>query len=313
MNKKLAIVLMFFTYIPFFVFANAQPEITINLYNQQVYYDDSEVSIQIRLCNTGINPITFKLADQRVHNIKLNIRTLTNDSVPESDQSIKEFISSQPIYYTEIRLKPSEEFNFIVKLSDFVDIKSSGDYFIQAAFYKGFRTAQETPILSNSIEIELLASGTEDEEIQVAIQPELIENKSEPLYPDEVVKWTIAARQENNWEKYFQYLDLEKLYLKSSNNKQGYLALSETARKNKIEEYKSWLIEGSQDKDLLLIPTHYEIIKTSFTENNAVVIVYQEFNNGRFIDKKQYSYFLQKFDQLWKIYDYAIINVMGSK
>lgn len=304
-------------------FSEMQPEIQIRLYNQTVYTDSSNVELQVELTNKGISPILFKLADQRVHNIKLDVRTLANDPITECDQCIKEFISSQPVYYSEIRLRPSEQFTFIVPLEDFVILKKSGKYFIKAWFFKEFRSAKGTPLASNTIELEITPPEINDEDFKLEMPTKSLALKAQPLYPDEVIRWTLDSRikaanekeyqkQNSIWDEFFLYLDLEELYLKSGESRKEYLTLSETERIKKLEEYQKWLKEGSRDKDLLLIPSNYQIIKTSYTENNAVVVVYQEFNAGRFIDRKQYSYFLRKNDTIWNIYDYSIINMMES-
>lgn len=305
------------------IFAAPQPEVKIRLYNQTVYSDSSNINIQVELTNTDILPITFKLADKRVHNIQLDVRSLTNDKISECDNCIKEFISSQPVYYSQIRLKPSEQFSFIIKLDDFVEIKESGKYFIKVWFFKEFRSNSVTPIGSNSIEVEIIPPEPTIETFVTSLPQKSLALKPQALYPDEVVKWTIESRikcndtkdfgsKEKRWNEYFLYLDLEELYLKSGDNRREYILLSEDARIKKVEEYKSWLKEGIKDKDFLLVPTSYQILKTSFTDNNAVVVVYQEFDNGSFIDRKQYSYFLRKNDTVWYIYDYAIINMMES-
>lgn len=307
----------------FLCFAETQPEIFIRLYNQQVYYNGSEVDIQVELRNNGIDPVDFKLADRRVHNIKLDVRTLTNDPVEECDECIKEFISSQPVYYTAVNLKPGEQFSFILKLSDFVEIKASGKYFVKAWFFNEFRTNQKEAAGSNVIEIEIAPPEPVLNETTVAVSPESLKLKPQPLYPDAVVRHILDSRiaaeaekdqvkKEEFWNQYFLYMDLEELLLKSGAGRREYLTLSETARTNKREEYRQWLINGAKDKDLLLVPTRYEIAKTSYTENNAVVVVYQEFDNGRFIDRKQYSYYLRKMDNIWTIYDYSIVNMLGS-
>lgn len=305
------------------IYATPQPEVKIRLFNQRVYSDSSNIDIQVELTNTDILPITFKLADSRVHNIQLDVRSLTNDKISECDNCIKEFISSQPVYYSQIRLKPGEQFSFIIKLDDFVEIKESGKYFIKVWFFKEFRSNSVTPIGSNSIDVEIIPPEPTTETFVTSLPKKSLTLKAQPLYPDEVVKWTIESRIKCNqekehqakqkyWDEYFLYLDLEELYLKSGDNRREYITLSEDARIKKVEEYKSWLKDGIKDKDLLLVPSSYQILKTSFTDNNAVVVVYQEFNNGSFIDRKQYSYFLRRDDSIWNIYDYAIINMMES-
>lgn len=323
MKKRIVLTTILLTLLAVNGFANTTPEIFIRLHNQQIYYSGQDISIQVELRNTDIDPIAFKLADSRVHNLKLDVRTLSNDPLEECDQCIKEFISSQPVYYTEITLKAGEQFSFIIKLKDFVSIEQSGKYFIKAWFYNQFRSEEINPSGSNVIEIEIAPPEQTEEELKSVVPVKSMRLEPEPIYPDEVIKYILQARTkaqnikksanvELEWDKYFLYFDLEELLLKSGEERRGYLALSETARANKIKEYRKWLIEGKKDKDLLLIPTKYEIIKTSFTEKTAVVVVYKEFDNGRFIDRKQYSYYLRKMDNIWTIYDFSIVNMMES-
>jgi len=304
-------------------FAAVQPELFLSLYNQKIYHPGNPVHIKVEIRNSGITPISFKLADQRVHNIKLEVKTVSNDPLEECDNCIKEFISSQPVYYTEIRLKPGEEFSFILVLSDFVDINKAGKYFIKASFYPEFRSNKIEPSISNSIELEVAPLENRNSEEKESPQPKALKLVPEPLHPDKVIEYTLNARiaaettknaliAKEEWNKYFLYFNIEELYLKSGEDKKEYLKLSDNARINKLAEYREWLINGEKDRDLLLVPTGYDITKTSYTQNSAIVVVKEEFDNGRFVDKKQYTYYLRKIDTIWTIYDYSITNIMEA-
>ena len=82
---------------------------------------------------------------------------------------------------------------------------------------------------------------------------------------------------------------------------------------NKIEQYKEWLSKGEKDKDLLLVPESFHIIKTSFNETDAEVIVNKNFIGNSFTEEKQYTYFLKKNNSSWKIVDYEITNILRTQ
>ncbi len=308
MRKFIFCIITLLFAIPFFSFADSELNVTISYFNQKGYTIYSDIDIQVRIRNSQITPVSFKLANSRVHNIELDVRNMANDKLLEQDNSIKEFISSQPIYYSDINLKPNEEFSFVIKINDFIYIDKAGDYKTQLYFYTNLREDELTYIKSNVLPLQITSlNPTEKPNILEKIVAKTIPTFQ---YPNEVVEYIINARIHNNWDGFFHYLNLEKLYLNSGDNNTQFRLLSENERALKINEYQNWLRNGEKDKDLLLIPKNFTIINTTYTPYEAKVTVLKDFQDRAYEDQKQYVYYLEKENQTWKIYDYEITNIL---
>ncbi len=66
------------------------------------------------------------------------------------------------------------------------------------------------------------------------------------------------------------------------------------------------------DEDILMIPTEFEILKTTYTPREAVVEVLQKFAQRGFKEVKRYTYYLYRKDDIWVIYNYETRN-MGTE
>jgi hypothetical protein len=126
-------------------------------------------------------------------------------------------------------IQPGEVFAFNIFLEDVIDIEEPGLYFIQLEFFSGIAGTSE-PIKSNIIDLSLRPNlGASD--VQKLIDYETGEIlRRERKAPDEVVEYTINALQKSEFEKYFLYLDLESIMLKSQDRRERYIRLSAAER-----------------------------------------------------------------------------------
>ena len=66
--------------------------------------------------------------------------------------------------------------------------------------------------------------------------------------PDKVVEYMLNALQKSEYEKYFLYLDLEKLLIKSESKRERYNRMLESERASMIKEYRNYLSSAYADR-----------------------------------------------------------------
>jgi hypothetical protein len=128
------------------------------------------------------------------------------------------------------------------------------------------------------------------------------------LPPDEVVSWTIGARQKSQWERFFLYLDLESLMRKNPEKDRSFRNATEAARRQMVDQFRQQLRQMTIQQDISVIPTSFEILKTSYDPADAAVLVLEKFKYPDYTELKQYTYHLKKSDRYWIISDYEIRN-----
>lgn len=287
--------------------------VSIRFFDKEIYYPETKIQIQVRIINNSLENYSFNSAEIRSFNFKFYAKTLTNISVHESDNYLLSHRTNNPVFYREITLLPGEEYAFITYLNDYVDIDESGIYIVQSKFYPNFQLGYSSQYLeSNKLTLSVRPSmniPVFQEQIDIETG-EILELFALP--PDEVVKYTIEARLQSAWNKFFLYLDVKGLLLNHPDLKHRYNSISEEKQIELIEEYKNQLKNKRVDNDILLTPSSYTILKTSYTQNEATVIVDQEFTFAEYTEKKKYTYYLHRFGNIWSIYNYDVRN-LGTK
>ncbi len=284
--------------------------VSIRFFDKKIYYPESDIQLQVRIINNSAEKYSFNSAEIRSFNFNFYVKTLTNISIHESDEYILRHRTNDPIFYREITLLPGEEYAFITYLDDYVDISESGIYIIQSYFYPDFQMGYESGYIeSNKLTLSVRPSidiPVFQEQIDIETG-EILEMISMP--PDEVVKYTIEARLQSSWNKFFLYLDIEALLLDHPDLKHKYNKLSEEKQMVMIEEYKNELKNKRVDNDILLMPSSFEILKTSYTQNEATVVVNEEFIFPDYTEFKKYTFYLHRFGNIWSIYNYEVRNL----
>jgi hypothetical protein len=293
----------------------------IRFYEKRIYYlNDREhpVSLEATLTNNSSRTFRFKMAENRVFNFDFQVATPTNVLLDHAQAYSRARTSNQPVLYREISLEPGDTFGVVITLNDFIEIPEAGLYSVQGIFYpelylwgplEGEPVGVVEPLRSNmltlSIRPEILFA--EERAMIEAETGKLIERQ--PLAPDEVVDYMLSARQRSQWEKFFLYLDLESLYLKNPGRAESYRRMSEENRRAAISRYREQLRSETVDVDILIIPSEYEIIQTSYTPLEAEVTVIEKFQYRDYVEVKRYTYFLERRDSIWVVTDYEIVNL----
>ena len=130
-----------------------------------------------------------------------------------------------------------------------------------------------------------------------------------PLPPDEVVAATIQARQKSQWEKFYLYLDLESLLRKNPEKDRIFRKSSDDAQRKMIETFKEDLRRATIDQEISLIPSSFEIQKTTYSASEGTVLVREKFRYPDYTEVKLYTYHLKRDGRFWIIEDYEIRNI----
>jgi hypothetical protein len=290
--------------------AEADIDFSIRYYNKKIYYPESDIELKITLLNKMPSAYHFRLSDNRAFSVDFDVRNMANQPLNMYPKFTIDRNSNQPVYFREISIEPGEEFSFTVNLKEFVRLENSGAYTIQARFYPNLFTSTTTSVYksSNVLPLSVRPSAAGMEAVRDRIDQETGEIlKASPLAPDQVVSYFLNARQQSQWEKFFLYLDLESLY-RSLPGSGGYKNMSETQRIETLRKFRNDLKNEMIDNAIILIPSDFEIIKTTYTPTEGTVEVIQKYNYPGYREVKLFRYYLTKKDSIWIIYSYEVQN-----
>lgn len=287
----------------------------ISYYEKELYYTNTPIFIKASLVNNSNEVYSFQIADKKVFNLGLKVSSLENLSLEPSEHFIREKNDNQPIFFRDVILKPEEEFSFIVSLSDFVAVKEAGVYLIQGDFFSHLRTnlnVQEyqssmKKVKSNTLVLFVRPAVSPLEVIRASVSEEVSQIlRKKEMSPDEVVTYMLEARQANEPDKFFLYLDTESLILEDPSYSLAYRT-DEKNRLTVLNEYRNFIWKGASI-DIGRIPATFEVLDTNYTPNTGKVLVRIGFNEGNFVVYKDYTFYLRKKDLYWMIYNYSVQN-----
>ncbi len=293
----------------------AEPVFSIRYYNKKIYYPKSPIQLKVSLSNPGRESLSFRMADNKTCNFLLTLKNLKNETLPFSREYLINYDRNEPAFYRIITLEPGEEFGFILNLDSFVEIKDPGVYVLKARFFPDLKTREE-------------GQGIEAPPLSLTIRPGIYENsyadkinmetgailQAAGLAPDEVVEYILKARQKNQWNKFFLYMDLENIIRQDTAMKRQFELMNEVEQAAYLEDYREKLKKGEipENRAIVEIPGAFEVLKTEYTAQEARVTVKEVFPNTGFSEIKRYTYYLHRFGKTWKIYRYVVQN-MGTE
>lgn len=310
LKKNIFLFSLIFIFSVIFPVFSQQVEVRIRYYDKKIYYTDSPVQLKLEITNNSPDTFRFKSSELRGFNYEFSVKTLSNRTLPHSTEFIMDRGTNQQVFFREISLAPGESYSIITELSDFVDLGEAGVFVVSAKFFPElYINGSSQYYSSNNLTLNLrpAAASAEIQDIIDFETGEII--KADPIPPDEVIDYTLIARQKSQWNKFLLYLDLESLYLRSQTNAERYRRLSQADRILEIEKYKEMLLNQTIDTDIVLNPHEFRILKTSYTEYDATVIVSEKFQYTGFVEKKEYTYYLHRDNDIWYIDNYYVRNL----
>jgi hypothetical protein len=296
--------------------------LSIRYFDKRIYHvrgaDEDPIFIHITITNTGPSTYRFKLADERAFSVDFDIRTMSNRALDPSELLIRKRTTSRQVFFREIAVEPGESFSFVEDLRNYAEFTQAGSFVIQARMYPElYRPAPDNssagihPLESNRLHLNLrppslpgpggipLAMDVETNAILVR----------EQLPPDQVVTYMLSARQKTQWEKFFLYMDLETMISRDPVRRRQWLAESEEGRQRMLARYRNELENGIIDGDVVTIPAEFQIERTTYGAEEGTVTVLEKFKIGNYIERKRYTYYLRRKDDIWIIIDYTVLNL----
>jgi hypothetical protein len=298
--------------------------LTIRYFDKRIYYQESgPIYIEATITNNSPGPFRFKLADDRSFSLDFEVRTLNNRPVEAAELLLRRRSQAQQVFFREITVESGESFSFVEDIRSYANLSQSGSFIIQARIYpelyrRGAGLAQsgaegpgspwlESNRLALSVRPPLLPGPGE------SLPPPDVETGAalvrEKLPPDEVVAYTLSARQKSQWEKFFLYLDLEAMINRDPYRRREWLANNEEGRRRMLDRYRAELRETRVDGDISTIPLNFAIERTLYDPLEATVTVLERFKAGDYTERKRYTYNLRRRDDLWSIVDYSVVNL----
>jgi hypothetical protein len=289
-------------------------ELSARFYDQRIYYvKDDPVMVRVTLTNTGQTPYRFRLAEDRAFSLDVEVVTLQNIALERAIGLIRKRSESRQVFFREVVLDPGESLSIIEDVCDYAEIESAGTYVVRVKLYPEILkdNGNDEVIISNRLQLRVRPSKIYDADgIPVALEVDTGANLArQKIPPDEVVEWTIGARQKTQWEKFFLYLNLESMLSRDSASTRKWKAESEEGRKRMVARYKSELSSDITDNDISMIPFDYTIERTAYNTSNAEVTVLEKFKVGQYTELKRFVYYLIRTDGIWEISDYSVVNL----
>lgn len=306
----------------------------IRYYDKKIYYlQNNPVFIRITISNNTPELYRFRLAEERPFSVDFDTRSLANRPLEPSDILQRKRSTAGTIFFRDLTLESGESFSFVENLCDYAAINSPGDYIIQVKLYPDLldktekqqsapnggtnenslvRSNQKRDVLiSNRLALHIKApSIIGDDGLPVALDIETNAPLArEALAPDQVITWTLTARQKSQWEKFFLYLNMEKMLARDGASARQWQAESEEGRLRMLANYRNVLQKSTIDGDIASIPMDFKIERTSYDGGSGTVVVLERFKVGDYISRKRYTYYLEKEDSYWQIVDYVVLNL----
>jgi hypothetical protein len=296
-----------------YISAETGIDFNIRFLDRRIYYVDSDpVYVQITITNNRPSTYRFKLADERAFSIDFDIRTMTNRQLDEADSLIRKRSQYQQVYFREIAVETGESFSFVEDLRDYVKFQQPGSFRVQAKVYPElYRIGSSHTIDSNYLTLSMrppIIPGPDGIPLEMDITTGAVLVRQR-LAPDQVVEYMLTARQESQWEKFFLYLDLEAMLSRDAFQRRRWLAENEEGRQRMVREYRLRLQESVDDGDISVIPTTFEIERTTYNNHEGTVIVLQKFRGNNFTEIRRYTYYLERKDSFWIIVNYSLVRL----
>ncbi len=296
--------------------ASEPVDIQIRLFDQRIYYANraDEIRLKVTLANRSPEAYRFRLADDRIFNLDFEARTLANVQLAHSKDFTIGRNRDQYVFFRDVELLPGEEYSFDVTLDRFVEVDQSGVLTVQAFFYPQlFRDASSPRLPSNVVPIHVRPAVLTEKEQQLIERDTNQVLTRAPIPPDEVVEFTIRARQQSQMHRFLLYLDVESLMLGSAEWKRKYDRLDEAGRRELVAQYQQQMLKSVVDQDIQVVPSEFAILNTQYTPAKAVVTVEMKFKYRDYSEVKEYTYHLTRRDRVWMITDYEVMNLRTTR
>jgi hypothetical protein len=291
----------------------------IRYFDKRIYYlSPDPILIQVTITNDSPRTYRFKLAEDRAFSVNFNVRTTTNRPVEPALGLIRKRTENRQVYFREITIEPGESFSFVENLRDYAELRAAGSYVVEASIFPelidplNLKGEELIPLQSNPLGLTLRfpplpgRDGGVPEALDEATGAALVRER---LPPDEVVSYLLSARQRSQWEKFFLYLDLEAMVSRDPARQRQWRGESEEGRRRMIVRYREELRQDIVDRDIATIPTEFFIERTDYNNEEGTVVVLEKFKNQGYTERKRYTYYLFRRDNIWTVVHYTVTEL----
>lgn len=296
----------------------AEVDLSIRFYDKRVYYIPGAVTepilVQVTLANKGPLPYHFRLAEDRVFSVDFEVKTLTNRPLEAAGLLVRKRTQSASVFFRDISVESGESFSFIEDIRDYVALDQAGSFVLQVKMYPDLirnNGGSALPLESNRLSLHLrppALPGPTGIPLAMDVETNAILVR-ESLPPDQVVEYTLRARQKNQWEKFFLYLDLEAMLRRDPQRRRQWQGASEEVRLRMIDQYRIGLENAVVDGDIATIPLEFRVERTTYNAEEGTVSVLELFRFRDIIERKRYTYDLRLRDDIWTIVGYTVQNL----
>lgn len=317
--KRALFILILSTIVQFSSFGQTQNGtsplgLKIQFANPKIFHEGDTILIEIKLYNTTEYEQSVLIAKDKKFSFDFEMKTMQNRAVLHSEDYSISFNRPQPVFNSQVRIGTDEGYSYVLKLNDFFELNTPGQYFIRCGFFPQLKmnSSKENVLHSNYLTLNIRPRDIEQDFIrekqEIEQEKKLVITKRPP---DEVLKFMLDARMKGEWEKFFLYLDLERL-IKSNNQFNYKFDKADKERQIElIEEYKSYLKQNIR-ADISFLPHKYEVVRTEYSEGRGKVEVIVYFKEFDYVEKKYYTYLLNKKENIWYIYNYEVMNLVNK-
>jgi hypothetical protein len=294
----------------------AEVDFTIRYFDKRVYHisgtEREPIFVQVTIANNSPSTFRFKLAEERAFSVDFEIRTVSNRVVESAPGLIMKRTSNQQVFFREVAVESGESFSFVEDLRNYAALTESGSFIVWAKMYpelyreSGFPSLESNRLTLNLRPPAIPGPGGIPLDMDTETNAILVRER---LSPDEVVEYTLSARQKGQWEKFFLYLDLDAMIIRDSVRGRQWLAESEEGRRRMIARYREELQGERVDGDIAAIPMTFTVERTTYNAEEGTVTVLEKFKTGDYIERKRYIYDLRHVDDYWIIVDYSVLNL----
>ena len=159
------LLLMTFSQIHALESVSGEVEFDIRLYDRRIYYttdaagNNDPIYVQITITNNSPLPYRFKLADDRSFSIDVDIRSMSNRQLPQTDLLIRKRTQTSQVFFREITIESRESFSFIENLRDYIRFDNPGSFRVRAIVFpeliRGTGASPIKPLESNYLNLNL--------------------------------------------------------------------------------------------------------------------------------------------------------------
>jgi hypothetical protein len=285
----------------------------IRYYDKRIYYvGDAPIFVLVTITNRGPSTYRFKLADERAWSLDFDVRTVSNRVLEPAELLVRKRTESRQVFFRDVVVESGESFSFVEDLRDYAALKQSGAFVVQARIYPDLYPGSGVrPLESNRLSLNIrppLLPGPDGIPLEMDQETNAILVR-EKLPPDETIQYILTARQRGQWEKFFLYLDLDAMIARDGSRQRQWLAESEEGRRRMLARYRQDLQSSVVDGDIATIPMSFEIERTAYGAEEGTVVVLEKFKTGGYIERKRYTYYLRRKDDIWTVIDYSVVNL----